>query len=288
MSQKAIAALEELGFSTYEARAYLALLQESPVTGYQLSKRSAIPRSRVYETLERLVAKGYAVSLQAEPIEYAPLPTKELLDQIKGQFTSTVSALETEIENLAAAGRPESIWNLHGRASILNRGRAMIARAQKSVYLVAWAQTIREVQAELEAAAGRGVRVVVISCGEIELTVGAHYRHAFEEHIVCADDSSINLVVDGVEVLVGETLPPDACQAAWSRNPGLILITEEYIRHEVYLHKIVERLEETAIVELREAFAEGLQEVPYAPPASQPQGNNGATVSKRINEKEKA
>ncbi len=74
------------------------------------------------------------------------------------------------------------------------------------------------------------------------------YRHAFEEHIVCAGDNSINLVVDGVEVLVGETLPPDACQAAWSRNPGLILITEEYIRHEIYLHKIVERLEETAAV----------------------------------------
>ena len=36
---------EKLGFSTCEARAYLALLRKSPVTGYQLGKRSSIPRS---------------------------------------------------------------------------------------------------------------------------------------------------------------------------------------------------------------------------------------------------
>lgn len=263
MSQKAMAALEKLGFSAYEARAYLALLRESPVTGYQLSKLSGVPRSRVYETLERLVTKGYAVTLQAEPVEYAPLAADELLAQLRGEFDDTMSALEAEIESLAAAGQPESIWNLQGRAPILSRARAMLADAQESIYLVAWAQTIRELQAELEAAAGRGVRIVVISCGEIELAVGAHYRHAFEEHIVCTGDSSVNLVVDGLEVLVGETLPTEECRAAWSRNLGLVRITEEYIRHEVYLHKIIERLGETEADGLREAFAEGLREVPH-------------------------
>lgn len=38
-------------FSIYEARTYLALLWESPVTGYQLSKLSGVPRSRVYDML---------------------------------------------------------------------------------------------------------------------------------------------------------------------------------------------------------------------------------------------
>lgn len=269
MTEKAIAALEKLGFSTYEARAYLALLRQSPVTGYQLSKRSGIPRSRVYETLERLVTKGYAVTLQAEsagsdgPVEYAPLAAKELLAQLEEQFDDTLSALEAEIENIETTGQPESIWNLQGQGPILDRARAMIERARESVYLVGWADIIREVQTELATAAGRGVRIVVISCGEIDLAVGLHYSHAFEEHIVCQDDSSINLVVDGAEVLVGETLPADACRAAWSRNVGLVHITEEYIRHEVYVHKIIERLGESASAELREAFAAGLQEVPH-------------------------
>lgn len=263
MSQQAIAALEDLGFSTYEARAYLALLRQSPVTGYQLSKHSGIPRSRIYETLARLVAKGYAILLSAEPAEYTPLAADELLDRLKGQFDDTLSTLETEIEKLATAVQPENVWNLQGRAAILDRARTMIARAQKAVYLTTWAQTLHEVQAELEAAADRGVRIVIVSCGEIEPSVGVHYSHAFEEHIVCVDDSSINLVVDGAEVLVGETLPVDACRAAWSRNRGLVSITEEYIRHEVYLHEIIERLGQTAGDELRAALVKGLQEVPY-------------------------
>jgi sugar-specific transcriptional regulator TrmB len=263
MSQQAIAALEKLGFSSYEARAYVALLRQSPVSGYQLSKFSGIPRSRIYETLDRLVGKGYAVTLPADPVEYAPLAASELLSQIQDQFDDTLSTLETEIENLTTTGQPESIWNLQGRETILNRARAMIAAAQHSVYLVGWAQTIGEVQAELQAAAGRGVRIILISCGEIETAVGTHYNHAFEEHLVCADDSSINLVIDGVEVLVGETLPADQSRAAWSRNAGLVAVTEEYIRHEVYLHKIIERLGEAAGDELRAALVEGLQEVPY-------------------------
>jgi hypothetical protein len=44
----------------------LGLLQQNPSTGYQLSKLSGVPRSRIYETLERLVAKGYAVALDTD------------------------------------------------------------------------------------------------------------------------------------------------------------------------------------------------------------------------------
>ncbi len=63
MTEKGIAVLEELGFSNYEAKAYLALLRDAPVTGYQLSKISGVPRSRIYETLEKLTRQGFVFSL---------------------------------------------------------------------------------------------------------------------------------------------------------------------------------------------------------------------------------
>ena len=117
---------------------------------------------------------------------------------------------------------------------------------------------------ELEVAARRGLRIVVISCGESDLRVGKHYHHAFEKDLVQGCDSSLNVVVDSMEVLVGQTQPPETCEASWSHSAALILITEEYIRHEVYLHKIIERFGETMTAELREALAEGLREVPHA------------------------
>ena len=49
-----IALLLQLGFSEYEARAYLALLQRNPLNGYELAKVSGLPRANVYAVLQKL------------------------------------------------------------------------------------------------------------------------------------------------------------------------------------------------------------------------------------------
>ncbi len=257
-----------MGFSTYEARVYLGLLKQSPITGYQLSKLSGVPRSRIYETLERLVAKGYAVALQTEPAEYSPLSAHELVAHLQEQFDGNLSKLETELKKISIAQTTESMWNLRGREDILRRVRRMIAQAEESVYLVGWGVTIQELQPELEAADRRGIRIVLITCGEStleesKLEVGKHYHHAFEAELVQQCDTSLNVVVDGMEALVGQTEPAETCQAAWSHSPALVLVTEEYIRHEVYLHKIIEKFGPAMAAKLKDALAEGLQEVPH-------------------------
>lgn len=263
MNKQAITALENVGFSTYEARAYLGLLQENPINGYRLSKISGIPRSRIYETLDRLISRGFAVSYQADPVEYEPLGFDELQMHLKEQFNDRLSILEVEIERLETMGRSENLWNLRGQESILNRARSMIARAQKSVYLVAWAETLQLLKIDLETAVNQNRRVVIISCGNTEAMPGIHYCHAFEDEIVQIESGSINLVVDGQEVLVGATSPADSCQAFWSHNTDLINITEEYIRHEVYVHKIIEQFGESEAEALQSALADGLKEIPY-------------------------
>jgi sugar-specific transcriptional regulator TrmB len=263
LHQRAINALEQVGFSTYEARVYLGLLQQNPVTGYQLSKLSGVPRSRIYETLERLVAKRYAVALQTEPVEYSPLPAHELAAYLQEQFDATLSKLEAELKKVSTAQAMESMWNLRGREDILRRVRRMIAQAEESIYLVGWGATIQELQQELEAADRRGIRIVLITCGESTFELGKHYHHAFETELVQQCDTSLNVVVDGMEALVGQTEPAETCQAAWSHSPALVLVTEEYIRHEVYLHKIIERFGPTMAAKLKDALNEGLQEVPH-------------------------
>ena len=52
----AVTLLQELGFSEYEACAYQALLQQNPVTGYELAKVSGIPRPNIYPILQKLEA----------------------------------------------------------------------------------------------------------------------------------------------------------------------------------------------------------------------------------------
>lgn len=66
--------LVELGFSHYEARAYIGLLGSKPLTGYALSNAIGIPQPKVYETLRRLARKGVALMFGGEPARFIALP----------------------------------------------------------------------------------------------------------------------------------------------------------------------------------------------------------------------
>ena len=46
--------LKEIGFNSYEAKVYIALLKKYPATGYEVSKLANIPQSRTYDTLKVL------------------------------------------------------------------------------------------------------------------------------------------------------------------------------------------------------------------------------------------
>ncbi|WP_249685252.1 helix-turn-helix domain-containing protein, partial [Bacillus velezensis] len=50
--------LKKIGFNEYEAKSYVSLVKQGPVTAYQVSKDSGIPRVRIYEILGHVEEKG--------------------------------------------------------------------------------------------------------------------------------------------------------------------------------------------------------------------------------------
>src|SRR5665647_693368 len=84
--QRVVERLQQLGMSGYEAKAYVALISaDRPVNGYEVAKRSGVPRSTVYETLSKLVARGaaYEVKGPESSTDYLPLPPAHLLDRMQ-------------------------------------------------------------------------------------------------------------------------------------------------------------------------------------------------------------
>ena len=55
--------LEKLGFSSNEAKVYGTLIKHKVLNGYEIAKLSGVARSLVYEVINRLVAKGGAMSI---------------------------------------------------------------------------------------------------------------------------------------------------------------------------------------------------------------------------------
>jgi len=58
MSNKINQALENLGFNEREIKIYLNLISEQNLTVLQISKRTNIDRTTIYDLLEKLMNKG--------------------------------------------------------------------------------------------------------------------------------------------------------------------------------------------------------------------------------------
>ena len=80
--------IQELGFTSYEARAYVSLLEHNPVTRYELSKNSGVPRSAIYSVIHKLEELGAVNMHSSEPEKYVPLPPEQLFDLLNRQFNN--------------------------------------------------------------------------------------------------------------------------------------------------------------------------------------------------------
>src|SRR3989344_1823532 len=59
--------LRSLGLSEYESKAYIALVREGTLTGLKASKASNVPQGKIYETLYKLMEKGFVSAMNAKP-----------------------------------------------------------------------------------------------------------------------------------------------------------------------------------------------------------------------------
>ncbi len=67
-----IEALKKLGLTTYEARAYISLLELKRAGAYAIAQHAKIPTSKIYAVLSSLCSKGFALEEPAQPRVYLP------------------------------------------------------------------------------------------------------------------------------------------------------------------------------------------------------------------------
>jgi len=260
-----VARLQRLGFSEYEAKSYVALLRESPITGYQLAKGSGVPRSMIYEVLGKLTARGAAMTLRkGDSTQYAPVPAAEFLAQLHRQHEELVTSLKDDLAVLASPSDLEYVWNIEGHDNIMAKAAEMIGQARARIYLALLPVTFPTLRPVLEEAIGRGVRVVLYTTSELDLPGGrVVVAHVSEETLGQARGLGLVLVIDGEEVLIGEWLAATQARASWTSSPLLVFIAEHHLRTDLYLPQILALLGDRALdliqEEDRELFARALE-----------------------------
>ncbi|MEW2360042.1 helix-turn-helix domain-containing protein [Spirillospora sp. NPDC029432] len=236
--------LQRLGMSGYEAKAYVALVAASrPINGYEVAKRSGVPRSTVYETLGKLVARGAAHERRAGPgaTEYLPLPPEALIERLRREFDGSLTALEDALPALAAEPEAPPLHNLTDAEAMLARAADVIAGASRDLFLSAWPQELDRLAPRVEDAAGRGAAVSVIAFGPADLPGDVReHRHAK----AVLDDLGYRLLVvvgDRREAVVGG-FGGAAAWGIYTADPAVALMAAEYVRQDIALQTLADHI----------------------------------------------
>lgn len=265
MDNNPIDSLVRIGFSEYEAKAYIALLRKSPVTGYELSKQSGVPRSMIYEVLGKLTTRGAAMTLRTGgATKYAPTPAGEFLDQTQREHEYLVQRLKNDLLAIDSASDLDYVWNIEGHDNIVARAVEMIQQADDQIYLATLPVTFDDLRPELLNAVERGVRVVVYTTQELDFPGGeVAVAHVSTETLGQARGLGLILVTDNSEVLIAEWLNGTQARASWTSSPLLVFIAEHHLRTDLYLPQILSLLGEEAFKvikkEDRELFSRALE-----------------------------
>jgi len=140
LSDKTRKALERIGLTSYEIKTYSALLKTGQINASDLSQKSGVPYSKIYEVLGTLEEKGWIGSDDSRPTQYfakSPATAIETTKQnLEAEFKKNESVIVKELtplyEQSGTSERPD-IWVLSGVVNIASKILEMVDSCRNEV-----------------------------------------------------------------------------------------------------------------------------------------------------------
>jgi sugar-specific transcriptional regulator TrmB len=211
--------LGNIGFNVVETEVYCALRQEPGSSGYRLAQMVGKQASNIYKALDSLKTKGAIVADEStRPTIYVALPIREYLDAKRRDLEIMQERIEHELEDVAATPAHGGIFELTSIAQVYERCREMLRGARTMALLNVDARPLEELRNELNAAADRGVKVLIKTRAPVQAAPSEARRG--EELAVAVDfkeyvQAFLKSDGSGVEEAVWVRHPRLANQVCW-------------------------------------------------------------------------
>lgn len=131
-----IQVLKGMGLTMYEAHAYVTLTSLISSTASEISEKSGIPRSKIYNVLKGLINKNFIDVEDGRPLTYTAKSPVDVLSQKKDQIDSEIDDAITRLTNVYENGMSQvqaPIWRIYGVEKIISQEIEIIKRAKTSV-----------------------------------------------------------------------------------------------------------------------------------------------------------
>lgn len=222
--------LKQFEFTQNEAKSYVALLRKFPMTGYEISQRSGVPRSAIYEILKKLELRGVLSTDGKKPLSYIPVNPEELFLKLTAQFENNLDELKHSISELSYVNHGEKHFNIKGYQALIDQARTMINIAEKSIFCSIWNREYEMLEPQLTQAINRNIDIVNFSFTKIENPVVKTISYEINENRLKEFwHQQIVIIVDKKIVLLGGADKNPTNQSIFTDNPAILNIALNYL-----------------------------------------------------------
>ena len=155
VKQEIVAKIKDyFDLNVYETKVWLALLSKGMASAGEVAKISGVPRSRIYDVLESLEKKGFAILKLGKPVKSIGVQPKMILEKLKNnvrkEARDKIGVLEnikdtdefTQLEDLykgnkESTGKENVSAALNGRSNISNHLREILKNAENELIICA-------------------------------------------------------------------------------------------------------------------------------------------------------
>ncbi|MFW9988037.1 MAG: TrmB family transcriptional regulator [Candidatus Odinarchaeota archaeon] len=134
--------LQSLGFTKNDSKVLLTLCKFKILSPADIAKNSGVDRARVYDSLNRLIEKGF---IQKEPIKrganYQVIPIERIFKVIREEYKAKIEdtlVLEKvlgELEIKKEESEPR-VWAINSRGKIRKKIKELIITAKQKIYFI--------------------------------------------------------------------------------------------------------------------------------------------------------
>ncbi len=250
--------MSELGFNKYEAKTYMTLIEHQEISAYEISKRSGVPQSKIYETVNRLVEEGFVISQGENPVLYSALPLAEFINRHRTRIESSLTVLEEELKKQQEQPEVDYMWHLKGRQSCFEKVREVIDGAENRLLIEVWEEELDEIIPFLDSAVESGVNILQVYYGEREQLPGRVYHHRMEGMQEEAREKGrwLTAVADRQEAFFG-SFGQQKPEAVWTQNQAFMMMAENFITHDIFIAEIYNSIPER----IQELFGPNLEKL---------------------------
>ncbi len=178
VSDKTKKSLENIGLTSYEIRSYTTLLKQGEINASEISEKSGVPYSKIYEVLGMLEEKGWIGSDGSRPTKYfAKSPTTALettKQSTENEFLKNQSVILTELTSLyekSGTSEKPDIWVISGAMNIVAKIMELVENCRSEVLIAipqAGEEIVKQALPKLRQLNEKGVKITILTSDKLD------------------------------------------------------------------------------------------------------------------------